>query len=45
MSEPARRAWAGPRVWGLVRLGLAVATALFCMLLVFGIGWTAATLW
>ena len=29
----------------LVRLGLAVVTALFCMLLVFGVGWTAATLW
>jgi hypothetical protein len=41
----------GARTWrhraraALVRLGLAVATALFCMLLVFGIGWTAATLW
>jgi putative tricarboxylic transport membrane protein len=25
VSEPARRAWAGPRAWGLVLLGLAVA--------------------
>ena len=29
----------------LTRLGLAVMTAVFCMLLVFGIGWAAAALW
>jgi hypothetical protein len=29
----------------LARLALAVATALFCMLLVFGVGWAAAALW
>ena len=29
----------------LLRLGLAVATAVFCTLLVFGAGWGAAALW
>jgi len=29
----------------LARLGLAVATALACVLLVFGAGWVAAALW
>ena len=29
----------------LARLALAVATAVFCMALVFGVGWVAAALW
>lgn len=29
----------------LARVGLAVATAALCMLLVFGVGWVTAALW